>query len=452
MKPLTLKIHPITLGLILLIGLPAVAIAAGTILNPPVTVSGSMTGALLTATNQGSGGNAIALLGKSPSGRGVVGETSFNSTSTRNRESGVVGIDSSASGSFNAGVRGNSTVGTGVQGVSMLANGVDGQTSSATGGFAILGEDLNTTFAGNVGVAGMSSLGTGAEGISTGAGTGVFAKSADGTGLVAFSHDTGASITGSRIGMNVLAGSMAVDVGINVTSGQAIVANDKCSERQGCGSVTITANDGTQGMAVLARSFDSTAISAETGGGSNPTVLIESSATPAPGGATPLDIEVVPPSFNPPVMQLDTAGNMTIAGTLTQNGPMIATSRSSSGETDVTYVPRDSSAVVEDFGEAQLVSGRAYVALDSRFAALIDKARPYLVFVTPLGDSDGLFIRAKAANGFEVVESRGGRSNIAFDYRIVAKPYDSSGPRLPVYVKPRAQGQAVERLEHSTRP
>ena len=77
-------------------------------------------------------------------------------------------------------------------------------------------------------------------------------------------------------------------------------------------------------------------------------------------------------------------------------------------------------------GEATLVRGEAYVALDSTFAAAIDPRSKYLVFLTPEGDSHGLFIAAQSGRGFAVHENGGARSTLAFNYRIVAKPYDTS--------------------------
>ena len=45
----------------------------------------------------------------------------------------------------------------------------------------------------------------------------------------------------------------------------------------------------------------------------------------------------------------------------------------------------------------------------------------YHVFLTPNGDSNGLYVAAKSTTSFEIREQGGGTSNIAFDYRIVAR-------------------------------
>lgn len=84
----------------------------------------------------------------------------------------------------------------------------------------------------------------------------------------------------------------------------------------------------------------------------------------------------------------------------------------------------------EDFGRARLKSGRVVVKLDPDFAKVI-KRRDYKVFLTPEGDCHGLYVRRKAAAGFEVRELMGGKLSIAFSYRIVGRRKDVKGqPRF----------------------
>jgi len=67
---------------------------------------------------------------------------------------------------------------------------------------------------------------------------------------------------------------------------------------------------------------------------------------------------------------------------------------------------------------------------DPAFASTINTGEPYHVFLTPNGDSKGLYVAGKTATGFEVRERGGGTSNIAFDYRIVAKRRGYESVRL----------------------
>jgi hypothetical protein len=83
----------------------------------------------------------------------------------------------------------------------------------------------------------------------------------------------------------------------------------------------------------------------------------------------------------------------------------------------------------EDFGEGKLTKGNARVQLDSGFASVV-KTNTYHVFLTPYGDSNGLYVARRSKGGFEVKEQRNGKSSLSFSYRIVAKRKDVGGKRL----------------------
>src|SRR5262249_45361825 len=76
---------------------------------------------------------------------------------------------------------------------------------------------------------------------------------------------------------------------------------------------------------------------------------------------------------------------------------------------------------VEDAGSGQLSHGATTIHLDSTFAETVNTGVEYHVFLTPKGDCEGLYVSAESPQGFEVRELRHGHSNIAFDYRIMAK-------------------------------
>ncbi|MET0163511.1 MAG: hypothetical protein ABW318_00730 [Vicinamibacterales bacterium] len=88
----------------------------------------------------------------------------------------------------------------------------------------------------------------------------------------------------------------------------------------------------------------------------------------------------------------------------------------------------------EDFGEARLAKGKAEVTIDPGFAAVVRGA--YHVFITPYGDSNGLYVSHRTSKRFVVREQNGGTSTLAFSYRIVAKRKDIAGPRLQKVTPP----------------
>src|SRR5215469_956850 len=130
------------------------------------------------------------------------------------------------------------------------------------------------------------------------------------------------------------------------------------------------------------------------------------------------------------VASLDCAGNLILAGSVVQGGSPLLKTNTPSGPV-ATYAARSTRPAIEDDGEAQMVNGYAQVAIDRAFGATIDRGVPYLVFITPDGPNQGLYVLNKTPSGFSVRENGSGRSSLTFDYRIVAAPADTPMRRLP---------------------
>jgi len=86
-----------------------------------------------------------------------------------------------------------------------------------------------------------------------------------------------------------------------------------------------------------------------------------------------------------------------------------------------TYAMQSPENWMEDFGSGLLQNGVAVVTLDPSFAETVSATADYHVFLTPRGDSKGLYVINATPTSFEVRESSGGTSSLSFDYRIVAK-------------------------------
>jgi hypothetical protein len=85
------------------------------------------------------------------------------------------------------------------------------------------------------------------------------------------------------------------------------------------------------------------------------------------------------------------------------------------------YNPRSMTPAIEETGTAHLGFGRANVYFSANFARAIDARRGYQVFLTPDGDTRGLYVQGKYARGFIVHEVGGGRGSFDFDYRVYAR-------------------------------
>ncbi len=316
----------------------------------------------------------------------------------------VFGVNTSSG----IGVEGKSSSGYGVSGISGSGHGVDGTsstsfgvagrttmnaTSSANARAGVLGTDASTnknpynsgvagTSPYGIGVLGSSTNGYGVYGSSGGGGTGVEASSNTGTAISAAAYGQGAAVF-------VSAGNEGMDIELgNNPSGSAIHAY----------------------------------------------------ANPGPGDpyTSPGNILIGTATLGPSnhqyvgdVVSIDGYGDEILAGSLTQNGTPLSRTHTAAGQTVATFGTRTATPSIEDSGEANLVNGQGYVRLDPTFASAIDRTWKYLVFVTPQGQSNGLYVTQITSTGFAVRENAPGRSSIAFDYRIVARPYDTKPMHMP---------------------
>jgi hypothetical protein len=120
-------------------------------------------------------------------------------------------------------------------------------------------------------------------------------------------------------------------------------------------------------------------------------------------------------------------GNFTVVGFPGQHTKSVAVPFPD-GTLRALYCMESPELWFEDFGTAKLMRGRAVVKLDADFGKVI-KRGDYRVFLTAEGDCRGLHIRRKSAASFEVRESQGGKSSLAFSYRIVGRRKDIAGPQ-----------------------
>jgi hypothetical protein len=109
-------------------------------------------------------------------------------------------------------------------------------------------------------------------------------------------------------------------------------------------------------------------------------------------------------------------------GDLTCTGQVKSLATTANGARTVeTYSMQSPENWMEDFGSGTLRNGVTAVPLEAAFAETVSGDAGYHVFLTPRGDSKGLYVTNVTPTSFEVHESSGGSSSIAFDYRIVAK-------------------------------
>lgn len=417
-----------------------------------------------TAANGKSG-----LLGQDLSTSGTFDE-GVRGTSVRGL--GVHGISSSRSGvrgdaTTAQGVFGSSSSNVGTQGVSVTGNGVFGQSTSTTGS----GSGGNFTSAGsgsgiNAQASNASLSGNGGSFIAVGNGNGVLAianksgaggnfDSVSGTGVFATANSGGfgnglQARSENSVGVLGLGRTGLEGEDLSPHTGDVILANGfganlfRANNSSGTNVFTIansgsfTAFSGTVGSSTTFTGMTGIGNSVGVLGALSGSLLSPKAGVQGNNTGDAGSIAVRANGFGGrlfvgnnhlgnDVFFVDDAGNLFVQGNVSAHsysvhGAPTAMLRTRSGGEVTAYGSLGAAPTIEDFGEARLTGGTAYVPLKASIASAIDRNQPYLVFITPQGAVRGtVYVTQKDARGFTVREA-GGASSVAFDYRIVAKP------------------------------
>lgn len=143
-------------------------------------------------------------------------------------------------------------------------------------------------------------------------------------------------------------------------------------------------------------------------------------------------------------------GSVTINGSFTATGIKSAVVPHPDGVHRRVYCLESPESYFEDFGEANLTNGRAQVALDPEFAALV-RTDDYQVFLTEYDDNHGLFVTRRGPRGFEV-RAKDAATSGSFGYRVVAKREDIVAARLERVQLPSHQVDVPANLKDAPRP
>jgi hypothetical protein len=359
------------------------------------------------------GTSAYGVFGHSDTGPGVFG---FNADGGA---ASVYGMNASAGG---VAVFGNSSAGLGVSGIGSL-DGVQGQTTNASAGnfmFGTGGFDVTSGNTNSIGTAGATNnaSGYGIYGQAFGGGIGAWGRADTGLGLLATSGSgLGAEIDQQSATGGIALMGLATGEGVESFGFSGTAADPALSATDEVGSTDLFGTYGFNG-----------------GNPVNETFIVQAGTLDNSGAAF----------FNGSDVQV--SGDLYVTGGVYDDcnlanpfpetdpsdcGDDIGTAHlRSTGAAVHTYRPSVSIPTIEDLGEAQMTNGQASVTLESTFAQTIDPKRSYLVFITPEGDSKGLYVTNKSASGFVVRESQSGHSTLAFQYRIVAHPFGNTEARL----------------------
>jgi hypothetical protein len=114
---------------------------------------------------------------------------------------------------------------------------------------------------------------------------------------------------------------------------------------------------------------------------------------------------------------------------LTSNVPKSTEIKDETGQERMLFCNESPEVMFEDYGEGQLINGKAHISLDPLLAknVAIGEKHPLRVYIELLGDCNGTYVSNRSATGFDVVELKNGTSNTAFQWHIICNRANEAG-------------------------
>jgi hypothetical protein len=122
------------------------------------------------------------------------------------------------------------------------------------------------------------------------------------------------------------------------------------------------------------------------------------------------------------------------------------------GNPATLHAPETPEFYFQDFGQGQLVNGKAHIDLDPIFAknVMISDKHPLRVFIQLEGDENckGVVVKNKTATGFDVVEMASGNSSTTFQWFVTCNVADAKiGKRVSKFADLRFEPGPVDTVE-----
>lgn len=304
----------------------------------------------------------------------------------------------------------NNGTGVGVEGVAKSGSGVEGSSST---GYGVYG--TSTSGDGLHGVANAANVSGvyGQNNSSTNPSYGVFGASTNGDGV----HGTTTSTSSKSAVAGLATGTSGSANGVYGSSTNGIGVYGQTSASSGAAGVEGVGNNSNNGVEAI--------------GDDVPTSGVNYPALYAVGTNANTWPAVFGNMKTGKGCQIDPNGDLTCGGSIIGGTAVTVRQRNSGGQQVLAYTSESATPTIEDLGAARLREGIANVELPRDFSSVMSHSDAYYVFLTPMGDTRGLYVSTQTAAGFQVRENERGRSNVAFEYRIVAVPSGEQNIRLP---------------------
>lgn len=105
--------------------------------------------------------------------------------------------------------------------------------------------------------------------------------------------------------------------------------------------------------------------------------------------------------------------------------------KNTNGNKSVSYVPTSTSVDFSTKGTGRLSNGETFIAFDNNYSSLIDSNKPIIVTVSPMGESNGVYVTNVTNKGFYVKENGNGNSNVNFYWIAIGEKVNAEDLSIP---------------------
>lgn len=108
--------------------------------------------------------------------------------------------------------------------------------------------------------------------------------------------------------------------------------------------------------------------------------------------------------------------------------------KNKNGDKSASYVQTSTTVDFSTKGTGRLNNGKTFISFDKNYANLIDSNKPIIVTVSPMGESNGIYVSKVSKDGFYVTENGNGISNVDFYWIAIGEKVNANDLNVPAEI------------------
>jgi hypothetical protein len=117
-----------------------------------------------------------------------------------------------------------------------------------------------------------------------------------------------------------------------------------------------------------------------------------------------------------------TQGNefgMYVQGNTITNEPIVQLTDTNNSQRTISYTATSIEVDVTTRGTGKLTNGESFITFKEAFKNLVSSEEGINITITPMGETNGVYISKVTSEGFYVKENRNGSSNVSFNWTAI---------------------------------